>query len=214
MFKTQRKVSLGTQIKNDIMRLIISGKLKPGDKLKEVEISEQMGVSRVPVREALLMLEQEGFIESGPYKNNVVVSLNVDEIVNVFIPIRRIIECYALSVFLPRATEEDFSALEYEVQRMEFALRNDAMEQFVDADIRFHEYILESSQLQSLITVWSSISNRMRTYFYASSEVLHEHLSDDEVQKHTKLVEILRTRDLIAAQSAFEAHINEVVLPR
>lgn len=213
MFKTHRKVSLGTQIKNDIMRMIISGRLKPGDILKEVEISEQMSVSRIPVREALLMLEQEGFIESGPYKNNVVIDLDVNEIVNVYVPIRRIIECYALNVFVPRATDADYSALEYEVQRMELALRNEDVEQFVDADIRFHEYILEAIQLQSLITVWSSISNRMRIYFYASSEVVHEQLLN-EVEKHAKLVEILRTRDLEAVQAAFEAHINEVVLPR
>ncbi|MBO9606946.1 MAG: GntR family transcriptional regulator [Paenibacillaceae bacterium] len=207
-----QKSSLGGIAKDEIMKMIITGKLKPGDRLKEVEIAETMGISRIPVREALLLLEQEGFIESGPYKNNIVAELDYREIVHIFLPIRRILETYALRHFIERATEEQFAYLEYQIRTMEWAIKETNLEKYADADIKFHECLFDSGDMKSVASIWSSISNRMRMYFFASARVLEGKL-DHVVAAHEELLRCMRSRDYELAEQKLLAHIDEIVLP-
>lgn len=208
-----QKSSLGGIAKDEIMKMIITGKLKPGDRLKEVDIAENMGISRIPVREALLLLEQEGFIESGPYKNNIVADLNYDEIVQIFLPIRRILETYALRIFIEKATEEQFSFLEYQIRTMEWAINEHNLEKFVEADIKFHECLFDSGDMRSVTSIWSSISNRMRMYFFASAQLLEGKL-DNVITAHEELLVCMRNRDFAMAEQKLLAHIDEIVLPK
>lgn len=211
MFKLERNQSLGVKVKAELVNMIVTRKLKPGDRLKEVEIAAQMGVSRLPVREALLLLEQEGFIESGPYKNNIVVGLEYEEIVNVFLPIRQTIETYALDIFMEKASDSDLVYMERQIREMEFAKNENRLADFADADLRFHECILEVSGMRSLLKIWASITNRLRMYFFASTEIKQGGL-DDVIEDHRELLGHFRERDLEAAKRKLIAHINEVVI--
>jgi DNA-binding GntR family transcriptional regulator len=211
MFKLQRSQSLGAKVKDELVSMIVTRKLKPGDRLKEVEIAEQMDVSRLPVREALLLLEQEGFIESGPYKNNIVVDLNYQEIVNVFLPIRQTIETYALRKFMQIVDDEDVAYLERQIREMEFAKNENRFDRFADADLKFHECILEVSGLRSLLKIWASITNRLRMYFFTSTEILQGRL-DDVIDDHKELLGFIKDRNLEDAERKLIEHINEVVI--
>jgi DNA-binding GntR family transcriptional regulator len=78
-FEEQKATSLRHKITDDIRRAILQRKLNPGDRLREAEISKQMGVSRGPVREAIRMLEQEGLLVSLPYKGSTVTEISCEE---------------------------------------------------------------------------------------------------------------------------------------
>lgn len=211
MYKLQRNQSLGEQVKEEIVKLIVVGKIKPGDRLKEVEIAEKMGISRVPVREALLMLEKEGFIESGLHKNNMVVPIDREELVRVVLPIRLTIECYALEKFIQLAQDEHFEYLSYQISNMQWAQQSGNMEAFVEADIRFHEFLLETSRMRSLLSVWSGISNRIRMLFFSETRIKQERLAE-VVQEHRDLLQLFRERNLEAALRQLEQHISELVV--
>lgn len=206
MYKIQRNQSVSVSVKEGLLRLIISGKLKPGDTLKEAEIAAQMGVSRGPVREAIVMLESEGFLEKSPYKNNIISRINLEEITRVFLPIRCQIEAYALEKFMAIAAPEHYKYLEYEIYNMDWANKENNTEKFIEADINFHQYLLESSQLQSLLPVWSSISNRIRTCFFAETQRLNNELSH-VIEEHRKLLESIKSGDVGLAQEALLQHI-------
>src|SRR5437763_486534 len=93
------------QVANILRESIVSGKLKPGDRIREKEISDQLGVSRGPIREAIRQLEQEGLLISYPYKETVVAEMSDDEIMDVLIPIRIILETYSSKKACENITE-------------------------------------------------------------------------------------------------------------
>ena len=65
---------------------IVSGRLRPGDRLREVELATQLGTSRAPVREALRQLEQEGLVLSSPYRGTEVIGVSQEEVEEVLVP--------------------------------------------------------------------------------------------------------------------------------
>ena len=86
----------------DVLRAaIINGRLVPGDRLKEAELSEQLGISRAPVREALRQLEHEGLVVSLPYRATEVLGISQEEIAEVLVPIRLTLETFAFRRALP-----------------------------------------------------------------------------------------------------------------
>jgi DNA-binding GntR family transcriptional regulator len=211
LYKLKQNQSLGEQAKENIVNMIVSGKIKPGDKLKETEIAAQMGISRIPVRDALLLLEKEGFVVSGPHKNSVVADINYEELVKVLLPVRITIETYAMEKFLEIAEEEHFEYLDYQINSMNWALQNGNRGQFVEADIQFHECILRASGLLSLLSIWSGIANRMRMYFMKSVEVKKDKLSE-VIVNHKELLELMRRRDKKKALMKLLEHLNEIVI--
>jgi len=124
---------------------ITSGRLKPGDRLIEVDLSKELGTSRAPVREALRQLEQEGLVASYPYRGSEVIAVSQDEVEQVLVPIRITLEQFAFSRALGRLTEDDFNELRSLVTEMEDAARTGSTEQLADADIRFHELVIVAS---------------------------------------------------------------------
>ena len=97
---------------SDVLRsAIVEGRLRPGDRLKEVELAEQLGISRAPVREALRQLEHEGLVASLPYRATEVLGVSQEEVAEVLVPIRLTIESFAFRKALPLLTDDDFAAL-------------------------------------------------------------------------------------------------------
>lgn len=78
------RLSMAGQVANALRNLIISGDYAQSQPLRQEEIAQRLGVSRIPVREALQLLEAEGLIENVPYKGAVVASLSADEIEEYF----------------------------------------------------------------------------------------------------------------------------------
>ncbi len=88
---------------------VITGKFLPGDRLIEEELSQQMGISRGPVREALRQLEQEGLVVSFPYRATEVIGVSDEEVRDVLLPIRLTLERFAFRHALPLLEETDFT---------------------------------------------------------------------------------------------------------
>lgn len=206
-FKEQKAGSLRHRIAEDIRQAIIEGKLKPGDRLLEVEMSKQMGVSRGPIREALRVLEQEGLIHSEPYKETVVADFPTEEVVHVLIPIRKTLEVYALRKSLPQFTDEDFAYLEQCIEDMRKCGENHDIDGLVNSDFDFHEYTLKKSKLNTLMNIWSSISTRTRLHFY-----MQDHQFEDTTrvwEQHRHLLDAYRTKDIELACKELSKHICE-----
>src|SRR4051812_5764530 len=87
--------SLRSRASEALRTAIVEGRLQPGDRLREVELASQLGVSRAPVREALRQLEYKGLVASSPYRATEVLGVSQEEIEEVLVPIRLIIETFA-----------------------------------------------------------------------------------------------------------------------
>ena len=143
---------------------ILGGKLRPGDRIRQEEVAEQFGASRLPVREALRILAAEGLTELEPHKGARVPRLTRRE-VEVIYRMRERLEPLALAESLPRLTAADHDQLGKLQQRIE---DNGDLEKFLDLDREFHLLTYRGcpvEPLNSAVTrLWNSTQHYRRSY--------------------------------------------------
>lgn len=192
---------------------IMTGTIVPGTRLTEEQISQETGVSRGPVREALRDLQAEGMVTVQPYRGAVVQELSDVELREVLMPVRHIIERGALRLAIDRLSEEDLQWLEAHVEDMSSRLSSpgdaDALRDLVDLDIRFHRAIVEASGLRYAIQLWSAVEPSIRWAFYRLG--LRHAAATEIVAEHRTLLEALRTRDLARVYKELETHTIGIV---
>jgi DNA-binding GntR family transcriptional regulator len=196
----------------DVLRAaIVGGRLRPGDRLKEVDLSEQLGISRAPVREALRQLEHEGLVVSLPYRATEVLGISQEEIAEVLVPIRLTLEMFAFRRALPRLSEDDVAALGELVQTMRQAAALGDLDALAEADVRFHELVIERSGQPHCLQIWRSIQPRVRAYFRRDAPV-HSRL-DEIAEEHEELLDVLRRGDEIRLLETVRLHISNFLAP-
>ena len=196
----------------DVLRAaIISGRLVPGDRLKEAALSEQLGISRAPVREALRQLEHEGLVVSLPYRATEVLGISQEEIAEVLVPIRLTLETFAFRRALPLLSGDDLDALGALVQTMRQAGAIGDLVALAEADVRFHELVIERSGQQHCLQIWRSIQPRVRAYFRRDAPI---HSRADEIaDEHEELLDVLRRGDETQLLATLRHHICNFLAP-
>ena len=182
--------SFRMQAYDAIRKAILSGKLKPGDRLLENEIADQMGISRGPLREALRQLEQDGFIVSHPYRETLVAETSPEVVEAVYVPMRRTIEIYAAQKAHTTLTENDFAHLKELVAQMDEVSKKDNLEEISELDYKFHQYLIHKSGGHGLQTIWNSIMNRIYSRFLIQG--IHHSTLTEVVTEHQNFLLLLQ----------------------
>jgi DNA-binding GntR family transcriptional regulator len=190
---------------------IIGGRLQPGDRLKEAELSEQLGISRAPVREALRQLEHEGLVASLPYRATEVLGISQEEIAEVLVPIRLTLETFAFRRALPLLSAENLAALGELVRTMRQAGANGDLDALAEADVRFHELVIERSGQRHCLQIWRSIQPRVRAYFRRDAPI-HSRL-EEIADEHEELLVVLQRRDEAQLLETLRGHICNFLEP-
>jgi DNA-binding GntR family transcriptional regulator len=206
---TPRRSSPRRQRVLDALReAILVGRYADGDRLIEDRIARELQTSRGPVREALRELEHEGLVVSYPYRGAVVLGVSDEEVDEVLIPIRLTLEKFSFTKAQERMTEQDFAELAKEVWLMGEAGRDGDLLRSVEADIRFHEFVLSCSGQPHTTQIWGSIAPRIRAYFFRYgrwsdlSRIAHEHddlLSALRLDDHKNLMRIVERHIAVRA---------------
>jgi len=193
------------QVVDYLREAITLGKLADGDRLIEGTIAGELHTSRGPVREALRQLEHEGLVVSYPYRGAVVTGVSEEEIAEVLIPIRLTLERFSFLKALERMDDGDFAELAKEVWQMQQAAGANDLARSVEADIRFHELVLDRSGQPHTAQIWRSVAPRIRAYFFrwgrnADLAVI--------ALEHAQLLETMQTHDRGKVLAAVERHIT------
>jgi DNA-binding GntR family transcriptional regulator len=157
------------------------------------------------VREALQQLEHEGLVVSYPYRGAVVLGVSEEEIQEVLIPIRLTLERFSFTKALEQMDDSDYAELAKEVWSMAEGAREGELLRLVEADIRFHEYVLSRSGQPHTTQVWRSIAPRIRAYFFRYG--LTADLSQIAVE-HAQLLQAVQSGDRGKVLAAVERHIT------
>jgi DNA-binding GntR family transcriptional regulator len=205
-FKSQRNFSLRKQVSRDIRDAIIQGNLKPGDKLREIEISTQMGVSRGPIREAFRELESQGLVLSLPYRETVVADVTKDEVINLLIPIRLKLELYVIEKKINDFDHDLFKELQKIIEDMEKYTSQNDIYNLIEEDIKFHETLISFDDLPYLKHIWDGIVNRIRLHFIKNTKMYND--LGKVVTDHTILLETLKKGDFQLIKKEWEIHMN------
>jgi DNA-binding GntR family transcriptional regulator len=184
---------------------IVEGRLKPGDRIVEEDVSEQLKVSRGPVREALRQLEQEGLVVSFPYRGTEVLGVSQEEVEEILVPIRLTLERFAFRNALARLTDVELAELADLVAAMRNAAAAADLDQLAEDDVRFHELVISRSGHPHCLQIWKTIEPRVRAHFRRDAPV---HPSPFELpDEHQELLDALRTRDEATVLAVLEQHI-------
>lgn len=203
------RVVLSEQIKEFVVNAILSGELKPGDRVVESGLARRLGVSQAPVREAIRDLVLLGFLEAEPYKGTSVRSFSPDELYEVY-SVRAALESLAARLAAVRLTEKDVQTLRRILDEMIEAAKNLDYDQMPRLDNDFHETILLVSGNKLLYQLWKTLQFGYWTIVTTRISSLDlEHLA----KRHEELLDALASREPEKAMSAMQRHIEDLGKP-
>ncbi|MEP7019831.1 MAG: GntR family transcriptional regulator [Pseudonocardiales bacterium] len=198
--------SRGQHVARALRSAITSGTLSPGDRLLETDLAAQLGTSNGPVREALRQLEAEGLVVSAPYRGSVVAEVSQEEIEDVLVPVRVMIERFAFRKALPLLSEQDFATLKRLIGDMRAAADAGDADALADADIEFHELVIQRSGHNHCLQLWRVLQPRVRAYFRRDAPAHPDHYA--VADQHERLLVALQSADESTLVAAVDAHIH------
>ena len=172
------------------------GVLEPGERLMEVQLAEELGISRTPVREAIRKLEQEGYVIMLPRRGTYVSSLSVHDVKEIF-EIRSALESLAISLATMRIEPEELEKLRALLVEIEGHIKREDIDKIVATDIEFHGLLYQVSNLKEQLA-------RFRTLSMSYPGRLQKTL-----EEHRAMVEAIAAGDLDAARDAAEHHMEQ-----
>lgn len=188
-----------------IREAIISGHLRPGERLMEVQLAEEMGVSRTPVREAIRKLELEGFLIMMPRKGAYVAGISLKDITDVF-EIRAALDSFAAGLAAERITEEELNSLERSLFFVvESAGQND-LDGIVHTDTDFHDIIYKASRNERLIQIVNNLREQIQRF--RTTSLAFPGRMQIAVDEHRRIVEAISERNVALARALAQEHIE------
>ena len=192
---------------NTLRRAILTGELAPGERLMEIHLANQFGVSRTPVREAIRMLEQEGLVTLRPARGAVVASISAESVKDV-LEVRRALDVLCARLACKRISDEDLKALRNACDAFEKKASESApdISEIAASDVAFHDIILEATGNRRLKQLVNNLSEQMYRYRY-------EYLKDSDIygqliREHRAIYDAISSRDEDAASEACGLHID------
>ena len=208
-FKIDRRASIAPQINALLHQAIVSVKFKPGQILKERELSEQMEVSRTPIREALLRLADEGLVEIFPQAGTYVSRISV-EAVHESQFIREAMEVATVRYAAQTASPDWLQRTERLVQQYEQAVELGDFEELFELDEQFHRSIAELRYKARLWKITNSAKSHMDRVRRLSVPYRERRL--EIVQEHNKVLQAIGERNESKAVEAMRSHLNTVFI--
>jgi DNA-binding GntR family transcriptional regulator len=195
---------LREQVKELLLERILAGEYRPGDRLVETRIAQELGTSQAPVREALRDLELLRFVESAPFRGARVREISPQELAEIY-PVRAALEEVAAREAAVRL-DGDTAALELALRAMRLAADDGDLHRLVEHDVAFHRLIVEAGGNGILLDVWTSLRVEARTTITAFTTGIDHH---ELAETHVPVLEALAARDPDRAGAAIRRHIEE-----
>lgn len=196
---------LREEIKAYLVDAIMRGAFKPGERIVETRIANQLGVSQAPVREAIRDLESLGLVESMPFRGASVRQLSLTELAEIY-PVRAAIEGVAARAAATRMTEADLERLEELNRAMLAAAEQGDSQGQTRYNIEFHRMIVEASGNTALVRIWNTLQLATWTFVTVGRS---GHTLMEIARRHEAVIAALRSRDPDLAEQTLRRHIEE-----
>jgi len=197
--------SLTSLIFDKIREDILNCRYASGDKLVEIKLANELGVSRTPVREALKQLELDGLVDNIPNRGVVVKGISredIDDILTIRLCIEGLVGQWAAS----RITDEEIKELDEIYDLMEFYSQKDDVDKIFELNTKFHETLYKATKSRYLEGVLKDFQLFIRTSRNNSLKVKGRTLL--ALAEHKEILNALKLHDEVAARSALTRHIT------
>jgi DNA-binding GntR family transcriptional regulator len=204
---------LRNMVADQLRAAILEGHLKPGEWLRQERLAQELGVSQMPVREALKELTAEGLIEHIPYRGVRVIEFNPDDIADLY-EHRAFLEGRAARLAAKNISTEEIAELKQLQKQMEQNLDPENLAVYRDLNRRFHQIIFTASHREYLIRtlnqIWATFPTMLIGNFLATATAPLPERDHPDITEHHTLIDALERRDGVAAEQALKDHIMAV----
>lgn len=208
MAKIMRQ-TLREQVTQAIRIKLLTGELKPGTRIVEQDIAQDLGVSRGPVREALRQIEQEGLVEYSSHVGCFVKDYTAQDVYEVYL-LRANLEILSVKMCEGIFSSETLENMEEILNRMESIKDVERFDEIIDNDNEFHACIVKESKLKRLYTLWDSMSGGNTIVFYRGAG-RSEYVVHNQYHIHRKVLDTLKTGDVQKISAVLINHYMETI---
>ena len=190
---------------NTLRQAILTGELKPGERLMEIHLADRLGVSRTPIREAIRKLELEGLVTMIPRRGAEVAQITEKSRKDV-LEVRRALDALCAELACDRITDEELENLRLACDAFETAVKTKDAKKIAQADVALHDIIVRATGNQRLIQLVNNLSEQMYRYRfeYIKDTSYHELL----ISEHEKIYEAIAARNKEMAAKMAGSHID------
>ena len=205
IFQTEEYLPLRDVVFKTLRQAILTGELKPGERLMEIHLANKLGVSRTPIREAIRKLELEGLVIMIPRRGAEVAEITEKSMKDV-LEVRKALDILAVELACERITEEDKEKLLLACQEFEEAVKIGNFAMIAKTDVMFHDIIVEATGNVRLVQMVNNLAEQMYRYRfeYIKDASQHERL----VEEHRNIYEGVIRGDKETAVTASGTHID------
>lgn len=196
---------MSERIASEIRSAVLSGEMRPGMRIRQELLAAHFGASRIPVREALKQLENEGLVAMAPNRGAWIADVNSEESIEIY-KIREAVEPLAIGESVPNLTDEDIETLDRIVRELEHV---STLEEYIQLDREFHLRTYSRAGMPQLLAMverfWNSTQHFRRQFVNETYAKDGLPFSDPQ---HVLIMDAIRARDVDAAQVLVRLHIR------
>jgi len=206
--KDERKF-LRDLVYEKLQQSLLEEKFNPGDKITEKEITEELGVSRTPVREALYRLTATGLIKIIPHKGFIVSRWTVRELKDV-IAVRMVLEKLAIKLAVENIFPEEIEELKDLIIKIEKAVKDKNIPKSSNPNTLFHDKIILASRNKELFEILKPLKNKI--FGFRIIDLSAPKRLKDSLKEHHMMLDALINKDSDLAQTLIQEHIKRIGL--
>lgn len=201
----EQYLPLRESVFNTLRKAILTGELKPGERLMEIHLANKLGVSRTPIREAIRKLELEGLVKIIPRSGAQVAQISEQDLKDV-LEIRRSLDILCARLASERITPEEKERLQRNCEHFEQMTMSGDQVEVASADVDFHDVISEAAKNRRLLQILNSLADQMYRYRfeYIKDDLRYQQL----VKEHYEICNAIIRGDAQAAAAAAKVHID------
>lgn len=190
---------------NTLRQAILTGEMKPGERLMEIHLANKLGVSRTPIREAIRKLELEGLVTMIPRRGAEVAQITWKNLKDV-LEVRRALDVLAVELACDRMTQGELQELYRACENFSEATKTQKVREIAEADVALHDIIVASTRNNRLIQLVNNLSEQMYRYRfeYIKDSSQHPRL----IEEHRMIYDSIVKKDKETASQVAKLHID------
>lgn len=190
---------------NTLRQGILTGELKPGERLMEIHLANRLGVSRTPIREAIRKLELEGLVTMIPRRGAEVAQITEKSLQDV-LEVRRAMDALCVELACDRISEEELEQLRQACENFEQATQTREPKKIAQADVVLHDIIVRATGNDRLIQLVHNLSEQMYRYRFEYIKDMSNH--QGLIEEHRIIYESILKKDKETASKTAKLHID------
>jgi DNA-binding GntR family transcriptional regulator len=205
--REEKQVPLTLQVYDILKNKIMHLQLRPGEILMVQSLAKELGTSRTPVREAVVRLEREGFVEAVEGKKFKVSVLTMKKVLEIH-EIRKLMEQHAVRHIAENATKKQINELNTTIRQLKKALRNKAYDEYFKVDLAFHDKIIRFHGNDTLEQLMKQVNDKMQRIRYLTT--LIDNRLEKTIEEHQAVIDAIQENNQQKAETKMALHLEKV----